>query len=142
MNKYLTGILMIMSALLTFSGCKPIPGPDNIFDWDGDGYNLIEEEECNSSDFTSNDWPHSSIRDIDQDGICNALDDDDDGDGFLDDDEIACGSFPDDWSSTPQDTDGDGLCDGQDSTPVGDIVVDYEIDIPNFPGNLPGNGGF
>lgn len=34
-----------------------------------------------------------------------------DGDGFYDEDEVACGSDPDDASSVPQDTDADGICD-------------------------------
>jgi len=39
---------------------------------------------------------------------------DTDGDGFYDDDEITCGSDPNNATSVPQDTDADGICDVMD----------------------------
>ncbi|NQY57717.1 MAG: hypothetical protein HRT86_14760, partial [Ilumatobacteraceae bacterium] len=55
---------------------------------------------------------------------------DTDGDGFYDEDEITCGSDPDDASSVPQDTDGDGICDVMDYDDDGDGYDDANDSFP------------
>ena len=55
---------------------------------------------------------------------------DTDGDGFYDEDEITCGSDPDDASSVPQDTDGDGICDVMDYDDDGDGYEDANDSFP------------
>ncbi|MGM0577826.1 MAG: lectin-like protein, partial [Myxococcota bacterium] len=55
--------------------------------------------------------------DTDTDGTCDALDEDDDGDGWTDSEEDACGSDPLDAGSVPTDGDEDGVCDGVDVCP-------------------------
>lgn len=59
------------------------------------------------------DVANSSQRDTDGDGIGDECDDDDDGDGILDTDEISIGT-----SSVRADTDGDGTNDALDNCPV------------------------
>ncbi|MBT6874743.1 MAG: hypothetical protein HOA28_05900, partial [Euryarchaeota archaeon] len=71
-------------------------------DSDGDGWNDQDELDCNTSIIDSESYPN----DIDKDGKCNYLDDDDDGDGRADDiDAFANDSYA--WA----DTDGDGIPD-------------------------------
>ncbi|MFL2963688.1 MAG: hypothetical protein ACJZ46_05585 [Candidatus Thalassarchaeaceae archaeon] len=80
-------------------------------DLDGDGYYDEVENDC-GSDFTDS----SSIPlDTDADGICDLLDDDDDGDGVNDDDD----AFPTDPNENA-DTDGDGTGDNSDDDDDGD----------------------
>jgi hypothetical protein len=55
---------------------------------------------------------------------------DTDGDGFYDEDEITCGSDPDDPSSVPQDTDADGICDVMDYDDDGDGYEDANDSFP------------
>ncbi len=55
---------------------------------------------------------------------------DTDGDGFYDEDEITCGSDPDDASSVPQDTDADGICDVMDYDDDGDGYEDANDSFP------------
>jgi len=55
---------------------------------------------------------------------------DTDGDGFYDDDEVTCGSDPDDASSVPQDTDADGICDVMDNDDDGDGYDDANDSFP------------
>ena len=55
---------------------------------------------------------------------------DDDGDGFSDNDEIACGSDPLDGWNQPSDFDSDGVCDLQDSDDDND---GYDDEIDAFP---------
>jgi len=69
-------------------------------DSDGDGYWDVNETDCGSDPSNASSIPV----DTDADGICDLLDDDDDGDGY-DDDEDA---FPLDANETT-DTDGDGV---------------------------------
>jgi len=68
------------------------------------------EQDCDSNPLDYNSTPH----DADQDGSCNALDADDDDDGFSDSLEQECGSSPLDALSTPSDLDQDGICDAKD----------------------------
>jgi len=53
-----------------------------------------------------------------------------DGDGFYDEDEVACGSDPDDASSVPQDTDADGICDVLDDDDDDDGYDDANDSFP------------
>jgi hypothetical protein len=70
--------------------------------------------------------------DIDTDGdlIGNRVDDDDDGDQYLDADEIAAGSDPLLASSLPLDTDGDFISDVTDLDDDGDQVADVDDAFP------------
>jgi hypothetical protein len=92
-------------------------------DVDGDGLTDIEEDLCGSDKFDSGD----TAIDSDSDGQCNLTDNDDDGDGILDNTDpcpISSYQKPDldqdgceDESDT--DDDNDGLSDEQDSCPYG-----------------------
>ena len=53
-----------------------------------------------------------------------------DGDGFYDEDEITCGSDPNDAASVPQDTDADGICDVMDDDDDGDGYDDANDSFP------------
>jgi len=55
---------------------------------------------------------------------------DTDGDGFYDDDEITCGSDPNNATSVPQDTDADGVCDVMDNDDDGDGYDDANDSFP------------
>ena len=55
---------------------------------------------------------------------------DTDGDGFYDEDEISCGSDPNDNSSIPSDTDADGVCDYLDEDIDGDGVDNANDSFP------------
>ena len=57
---------------------------------------------------------------MDGDGICDLMDDDMDGDGIPNDDELG---LPIDTSSTNPDTDGDGVCDGPEAPANGGCVA-------------------
>ena len=56
-----------------------------------------------------------------------------DGDGWLNDDEDACGTDPDDPASMPTDTDADGICDTLDTDSDGDGVQDVDDAFPYDP---------
>lgn len=77
-------------------------------DDDGDGWDNFLEADCGTNSTDNNSVPE----DLDNDGLCNALDDDDDGDGYLDENDI----FPND-SADWEDSDGDGVGDNSDSFP-------------------------
>jgi hypothetical protein len=53
---------------------------------------------------------------------------DSDGDGWLDDDELACGTDPDDIADFPADVDGDSVCDGLDACQGDDLSGDSDAD--------------
>ena len=80
--------------------CEPHPG-------DGVG------DACD----TCPEVPNDQGDDRDGDGIGDVCDADVDGDGFGDDDEIACGSDPLDGDAAPADADADGVCDAIDNCP-------------------------
>ena len=56
-----------------------------------------------------------------------------DGDGWLNDDEDACGTDADDPASVPTDTDADGICDFLDTDSDGDGVADIDDAFPYDP---------
>ena len=71
----------------------------------------------------------STLPDTDKDQLANCKDDDDDGDGYLDVDEIACGTDPLDALSIPIDTDSDKIPDCVDTDDDGDGFSDQlELD--------------
>ena len=85
-------------------------------DDDNDGYN----DSIDIFPFNSLEWA-----DFDGDGTGDASDPDDDGDNYPDEQEINCGTNPNDPQSVPQDTDNDDTCDG----------LDYDIDGDNWSNN-------
>jgi hypothetical protein len=86
-------------------------------DDDGDGWLDIDESLCGSSPKRATDLPP----DMDGDMICDTLDDDIDGDGWLNEVETGvCGGNPLDADIRPQDTDGDMICDILDDDIDGD----------------------
>ena len=101
-------------------------------DDDNDGYLDTEEIACLSNKTDVNDVPS----DMDGDGICDALDDDKDGDGIDNIFETETGIYntTSDTGTDPAnpDTDGDGVCDGP-STPDVAICVAGPDAFPNDP---------
>ena len=78
--------------------------------------------------------------DADGDGLCDTGDNDVDNDGFSNNDEIICGSLPDDNTSRPTDTDGDGFCDnGVDTDDDNDGLTDNQEDTDGVPGFTAGD---
>ena len=78
--------------------------------------------------------------DADGDGLCDTGDNDVDNDGFSNNDEIICGSLPDDNSSRPLDTDGDGFCDnGVDTDDDNDGLNDNQEDTDGIAGFTAGD---
>ena len=92
--------------------------PDNLCasaDFDSDGVPNGVEIACNFDPIDGNELPGPTLAsDIDDDGLPNCTDTDDDGDGFDDVTEQVCGSLPSDASSLPPNDDGDGQCDAVD----------------------------
>jgi len=68
--------------------------------------------------------------DTDLDGEGNSIDSDDDGDNYLDTDEVAAGSDPLNGESLPLDTDGDYISDVTDTDDDNDGVVDVQDAFP------------
>ena len=88
-------------ATVTFTG----EAGDDDGDDDGDGYTNATEVDCGSDPTNASSVPS----DIDDDGVCDALDHDMDGDGV--DNAFETGA-PDGSEPNLVDTDGDGVCDG------------------------------
>jgi hypothetical protein len=94
-------------------------------DDDNDGFDDIQETlYCNENTdpLDSDDSP----LDTDSDGKCNWIDYDDDGDGWLDTDEEACGTSPVSSTDKPLDTDNDGNCNSLDTDDDGDGWLDTD----------------
>ena len=107
------------------------------------------EAECGTNSADSSEEP----LDTDGDGLCDEIqDDDNDGDGWTNDEEITdCGESNDanDSADSPTDTDGDGLCNGQDSDDDGDGFSDSDetgdcntdsLDNTSFPTDTDSDG--
>ncbi len=86
-------------------------------DTDGDGFYDEQEIICGSDPSDNLSIPS----DFDADGICDALDEDDDGDGVADEND----SFPNDPNET-QDLDGDNIGDNSDEDDDGDGWLDTD----------------
>jgi len=90
---------------------------EDLFDDDAedDGWSDLDEIACGTDPQDDTDEPG----DIDEDGICDALDtednrDDLDGDGWSNVDEFLCGTDEDDADSVPKDSDLDEICNALD----------------------------
>ncbi|MCP5325103.1 MAG: choice-of-anchor L domain-containing protein [Oceanospirillaceae bacterium] len=70
--------------------------------------------------------PAHGLCDLDKDGINNAADGDDDGDGYSDADELAEGSDPHDATSLPADNDHDFITDSNDNDDDNDGYTDAD----------------
>jgi len=96
-------------------------------DTDGDGFYDDKENICGSD-------PNDNLSiplDTDADGVCDAVDEDDDGDGVVDEND----SFPNDPNES-QDLDGDNIGDNSDEDDDGDGWLDVdEIDCNSDPLN-------
>ena len=88
-------------------------GIGNNADNDDDNDNVLDS--LDAFPFDSSEWS-----DIDEDGIGDNTDTDKDGDGFLNVDELRCGSDATVSTSVPDDFDSDGLCDFDDENDDGD----------------------
>jgi len=93
-------------------------------DDDNDGYSDLDELECNSNPLDVNDLPG----DLDQDGIPDCKDNDIDGDGCINTQDV----FPRDPSEC-EDTDGDGLGNNVDVDDDNDGVIDQDDAFPLDP---------
>jgi hypothetical protein len=103
------------------------------YDYDSDGCHDIVEDLDDDNDGIPDDMDDCPLRgnghtDLDQDGLCEGDDFDDDGDGFSDLDEVWCGSNSTDSASLPLDTDSDLICDEIDDDIDGDNVSNL-VDI-------------
>ena len=105
----------------TCDNAPNIPNSDQK-DTDGDGDPDVTDE----FPFDDAEW-----LDTDKDGTGNNADLDDDEDGQLDVDEIACGSDPLDATSLSEDNDGDGIPDCVDPDRDGDGVDNQEDAFPD-----------
>ncbi|MDB3858536.1 putative Ig domain-containing protein, partial [Candidatus Poseidonia sp.] len=85
-------------------------------DDDNDGFLDTTEVECLSDPLNATDMPN----DLDGDGICDALDDDKDGDGIAN---IAELGEPLGTEASNADTDGDGVCDGPEAPTNGGCIA-------------------
>jgi len=137
---------------MMISGCLHTPPDldgDGIIDSedsdiDGDGWDNLIEEECNSDPLDS----ENTSSDLDGDHICDVLDEDIDGDSWLNGDEVDCNKDYQNNLSFPNDTDSDGLCDNLDSDADGDSWLNsYEIDCKvdflnnsSFPEDIDSDG--
>ena len=101
-------------------------------DDDGDSFSDVREIECGTDHLDAT----SVVTDLDGDSICDALDDDMDGDGLLNDEETNTGNFDNEFDSLTDpanpDADGDGVCDGP-ATPDSSICVAGPDAFPNDP---------
>ncbi len=101
-----------------------------------DVFQLLDTMMINDSYLDENDaFPLDATEwlDTDADGIGNNADTDDDGDGQLDTDEIACGSDPLLASSMSLDSDGDTIPDCVDTDDDNDGVIDTADAFPLDP---------
>ena len=98
------------------NACDNCPRVHNVDQADRDGDALPGGSGGDACD-NCLDTPNPDQLDLDGDGAGDACDGDLDGDGFSNDDEVACGSAADDGGATPVDDDGDFFCDAIDNCP-------------------------
>ena len=98
-----------------------------ILDFDRDGV-VDEFDNCPAGD---QGWTSDASNDNDADGCNDITEDlDDDNDGWLDSEEIACSHSPIDPTSLPTDTDGDEICNNLDNDDDDDGYLDVEDAFP------------
>ncbi len=106
-------------------------------DFDDDGVcDIVDQDDDNDRVDDSEDiFPLDPTEwdDFDEDGIGDNVDLDDDNDGWLDLDELACQTKPNDNSHRPLDSDNDGLCNVVDLDDDNDGVEDLEDVFPTRP---------
>ena len=111
------------------------PALEEDFDDDNDNWSDFKESECGTDPLDDSDFPVDS----DDDGTCDALEDDTDGDGTVDADD----AFPMD-PDEDTDTDGDGVGDNADEDDDGDTWSDADeercgsdsLDSESIPENI------
>ena len=98
-----------------------------ILDFDRDGV-VNELDNCPAGD---EGWTSDTSNDNDLDGCNDITEDlDDDNDGWLDSEEIACSHSPIDPTSMPTDNDGDNICNNLDNDDDDDGYLDVEDAFP------------
>ena len=123
----------------TCSDCAGVPNGDAVIDacgvcgGDQSTCGIDSDEDGVNDDDDAFPSDPSEWADTDGDGVGDNADTDDDGDGWSDQVEDACGSQLLDSSSVPVDSDGDGDCDALDSDDDGDGVVDSDDAFPSDP---------
>ena len=101
-----------------------------ILDFDRDGV-VNELDNCPAGD---EGWTSDASTDNDLDGCNDITEDlDDDNDGWLDSEEIACSHSPIDPTSMPIDNDGDNICNNLDNDDDDDGYLDVEDAFPYNP---------
>jgi hypothetical protein len=113
-----------------------------------EGANLLVQVEARNALHSASTWLLITVLgDLDDDGIADLYDLDDDGDGWSDANESSCGSDPRDALSLPDDMDGDGRCDSADDDVDGDGWTNVEenfcnadpLDSSDLPDDLDGD---
>ncbi len=113
-----------------------------------EGTNLLVQVEARNALHSASTWLLITVLgDLDNDGIADLYDLDDDDDGWSDANESSCGSDPRNALSLPDDMDGDGRCDSADDDVDGDGWTNVEenfcnadpLDSSNLPADLDGD---
>ncbi|MFO0750756.1 MAG: choice-of-anchor Q domain-containing protein [Myxococcota bacterium] len=112
------------------SQCDAVDPNDDNDSFGGFEFPDVLEIQCQSDPKDPLSTPWDDAHDADHDHLCNALDLDDDGDGWLDFEEADCETDPLSSASNPtvegDDLDGDHLCDKVDLNDDGDAWLDAD----------------